>query len=44
MYDQYALDLKTIKFNDKQLKKISDKIVTERQQGISPFVRLQARK
>ena len=41
MYEKYALDIKTMKFSDKQLEEQAFKIMDSRaQQGISPFVRL----
>ena len=38
MYEEYAMDIKTIKFNDKQLDKVSSAIIEERTKGINPFI------
>lgn len=38
MYEEFAMDIKTIKFNDKQLEKVSSAIIEERSKGINPFI------
>ncbi len=38
MYEEYAMDIKTLKFNDRQLDKVSKAILEERAKGVNPFI------